>query len=63
MGLWGHWRWELPGFPRAHAGSLLVPRAGVVSALPWTLPSCFCSHNYSLLDGEGPVCPGLVQTL
>lgn len=29
----------------------------------WTQPSCFCFCNYSMLNGEGPVRPGLVQTL
>ena len=64
-------RWGLLAFGAAtaswaRAGGSLVPgglQRDVWSRhFPWTLPSCFrCCH--SMLNGEGSVCPGLVQTL
>lgn len=52
---------------RACAGGLLMPGGLQVDTwsphFRWTLPSWFCFRNYSVLNGKGPVCPGLVQTL
>lgn len=52
---------------RGLLGSSLVPgglqRDMWSQHFPWTLPSRFCFCNYSMLNGKGPVCPGLVQTL
>lgn len=62
------WHLELPQPPGpVRVGGLLVSGGLQVDTwsryFQWSLPSCFCFRNYSMLNDAGPVCPGLVQTL
>lgn len=66
-GCWGPLAFGAAMASWARAGGSLVPgglqRDMWSRHFPWTLPSCFRRCHYSMLNGKGPVCPGLVQTL